>query len=117
MSKRERKPRAQSKSDPEPQQVALTLASKVAFRPQVIRAAHTKHGSRRGWGRREFVVAELAAIFFPNAPPENIKGHDRALVKNVNDRLEKNLDYQAKYPKAKVNHKTVARALEKLRAG
>jgi hypothetical protein len=112
VSKRERKPRLQSKSVTLP----VASASSVSVSVRVIRAAHTKWGSREKWGKLQFVQVELCAIF-PGELPPSIKGHDKALVKAINDRLERNSDYQAKYRNGKVNNKTVARALEKLRAG
>jgi hypothetical protein len=155
MSKRERKPRAQSKSHSRPQQAedpvvtvtpanassvsvsaqrqqavtpTVTSANNVSVSARVIRAAHTKWGSRATWGKVQFVEAELCAIF-PGELPPDIKGHDKDLVKNINERLigypgdasrppyAGNAGYKAKYRNSKVNHKTVARALEKLRAG
>jgi hypothetical protein len=116
MSKRERKPRAQSKSPTRCQQADIAQHRHVSMRPTVIRAAHTKWGSRETWGPVQFAQAELSAIF-PDGPPPDIKGHARALVKAVNDRLGNNFDYQRKYPKGEVDHQTIARALENWRAG
>ena len=136
MSKQER-PHAQSKSRRrrrQAQDITVASTSGVTMRPAVIRAADHKYGSRKTWGKLQFVMAELCAIY-PDGPPQDIKGHDQKLVKDINDRLlgklEKadnglvvakpgylaNSGYKAKYKNSPVNHMTVKRALEKLRAG
>jgi hypothetical protein len=94
----------------------VATSSSVSVSTRVIRAAQTKHGSRKRWGKVQFVEVELCAIF-PGELPPSVKGHDKALVKAINDRLARNSAYQAKYPKATVTNMTVMRALEKLRAG
>jgi hypothetical protein len=48
-------------------------------------------------------------------PPEDVTGHKEWLVWEINLKLEERRDYQAKFPGAKVNNMTIARALDGLR--
>ena len=79
-------------------------------------------------------MAELCAIY-PDGLPQDIKGHEKKLVRDINDRLLGKLmkdingllvakrgylgnsGYKTKYGNTRVTSMTVARALKKLRAG
>ena len=107
MSKQKRKPRDKFKR--------IVNGSKPSG--FIVSSGKTKHGLIRKFGKGEFVQAALFLIFREDpSKQDNIGvGHEKELVREVNDKLASDPAYQRKYRGAKVSNMTVARELDKLR--
>jgi hypothetical protein len=93
---------------------AMVGESGFSQKAHVIEGRGNKWRRGRKRGKHEFVQSVLLD-HFNGMPPEDVTGHKEWLVEEINLKLGERRDYQAKFPGAKVNNMTIARALEGLR--
>jgi hypothetical protein len=98
------------------QRAGQTMVGESGFsqKAYVIEGRGNKWRRGRNRGKHEFVQSVLLD-HFNGMPPEDVTGHKKWLVEEINLQLGERQDYQAKFPGAKVNNMTIARALDGLR--
>jgi hypothetical protein len=107
--------RRRRQAQPQPQQAAAaafggTMGGSVgAF---VVRPGDSRHGPLPRWGRREYAIAAIGALY-PDGVPKTVK--DLALWRKVQERLSADPKFRAA-GYTKISRQTVARARRKYHA-